>query len=247
MSVLKVKSFLTVLVSLTLIFSCSQKSIEKVNYGEWAVNYNAALGKFAKSEMAPGMQRVIKEKYPNKNSKNTKCQVIVTEKETILGMRGNLVQTFRERTYEQTPKEACQGIKPSDAPYNNERPQYSEKRLYSTKLGFLGVMRPYQKPNFFRKGSISRKDSYLKKPKGLVLESKFFFKKKLFMHRKEELSTSPKWELKSFLKSYDDKQIIETEKNWNETYQFISKQEILNLLTKPVKGVRYMIDRYTAY
>ncbi len=104
MSHVKVKGFITVLVSLTLTFSCSQKSIEKVNYGEWAVHYNAALGKFAKNEMAPGMQRVIKETYPNKNSKNTKCQVIVTEKETILGMRGNLVQTFRERTYEQIPK-----------------------------------------------------------------------------------------------------------------------------------------------
>ena len=105
MSHVKVKGFITVLVSLTLTFSCSRKSIEKVNYGEWAVHYNAALGKFAKNEMAPGMQRVIKETYPNKNSKNTKCQVIVTEKETILGMRGNLVQTFRERTYEQIPKE----------------------------------------------------------------------------------------------------------------------------------------------
>ena len=247
MSHVKVKGFITVLVSLTLTFSCSQKSIEKVNYGEWAVHYNAALGKFAKNEMAPGMQRVIKETYPNKNSKNTKCQVIVTEKETILGMRGNLVQTFRERTYEQIPKEECQGIKPSDAPYNNEGPQYSEKRLYSTKLGFLGVMRPYQKPDFFREGSISRKDIYFKKPKGLVLESKFFFKKNLFMHRKEELSTSPKWEIKSFLKSYDEKQLIEIEKSWNETYQFISKQEILKLLTKPVKGVRYMMDRYTGY
>ena len=67
------------------------------------------------------------------------------------------------------------------------------------------------------------------------------------MHRKEELSTSPKWEIKSFLKSYDEKQLIEIEKSWNETYQFISKQEILKLLTKPVKGVKYMMDRYTAY
>ena len=243
----KVTSFLIILVSLGLTFSCSQKSIEKISYGEWASHYNSALGNFAKSKMAPGMQRVIKETYPNENSKKTKCKIVVTEKETILGMRGNLVQTFRERTFEQTPKEECQGIKPSDAPYNNEGPQYSEKRLYSTKLGFLGIMRPYQNPNMFRKGSISKEDSYLKKPEGLVSESKFFFNKQLLMHRKEELSTSPKWEIKSFLKSYDEKQLIEIEKSWNETYQFISKQEILKLLTRPVKGVRYMMDRYTSY
>ncbi len=243
----KVTSFFIIFTSLILNFSCSQKSIEKISYGEWASHYNSALGKFAKTKLAAGMQRVIKETYTNENSKKIKCKVVVTEKETILGMRGNLVQTLRERTFEQTPKEPCQGIKPSDAPYNNEGPEYSEKRLYSTKLGFLGIMRPYQKPNIFREGSISRKDSYFKKPEGLVLESKFFFKEKLLMHRKEELLTSPQWEIKNFLKSYNENQLIEVQKSWHETYQFISKQEILKLITKPVKNVRYMMDRYTAY
>ena len=227
--------------------SCTKKSTEQINYGEWAVLFNTELGTFAKDKMTSGMQRVIIETYPNENSKLKKCQVVVTEKETVLGMRGNLVQTFRERTFEQIPKKECEGIKPSDAPYNNESPQYVEKRIYSTPLGFLGQMRRYHQPTPFKNGSIVQKDSYFRTPEGLTLESKYFHKNELFMHRKEVSTFSPKREMKRFLKTYGQRPETEINKTWHETYEFVSKREILRLLKKKVKGMSYMIDRYTKY